>query len=124
MTGVEILAAEEVAIAFGFSWSAFWIAYVISAFVLGLLAFIVFSADRRTMDDNRFNVNAAIITGLLCGILPGIMCGEVFQNPTDYETQYKITIDDSVSMNEFNEKYEIIDQEGKIYTVREKSNNN
>ena len=34
--------------------------------------------------------------------------------------EYKVTIDDSVSMNEFLDKYEILDQEGKIYTVRER----
>ena len=34
--------------------------------------------------------------------------------------EYKVTIDDSVSMNEFLDKYEIIDQEGKIYTVKER----
>lgn len=34
--------------------------------------------------------------------------------------EYKVTIDDSVSMNEFLDKYEILDQEGKIYTVKEK----
>ena len=34
--------------------------------------------------------------------------------------EYKVTIEDSVSMNEFLDKYEIIDQEGKIYTVKEK----
>ena len=34
--------------------------------------------------------------------------------------EYKVTIDDSVSMNEFLYKYEILDQEGKIYTVKEK----
>lgn len=37
-----------------------------------------------------------------------------------YETRYQITIDDSVSMNEFQNKYEIIEVEGKIYTVRER----
>ena len=36
------------------------------------------------------------------------------------DTTYKVTIDDSVSMNEFLDKYEIIDQEGKIYTVKER----
>lgn len=35
-------------------------------------------------------------------------------------TEYKVTIDDSVSMNEFLDKYEILDQEGKIYTVKER----
>ena len=35
-------------------------------------------------------------------------------------TELKVTIDDSVSMNEFLNKYEILDQEGKIYTVKER----
>jgi hypothetical protein len=34
--------------------------------------------------------------------------------------EYQVTIDDSVSMNEFYEKYEIIEVNGKIYTIREK----
>lgn len=34
--------------------------------------------------------------------------------------EYKVTIDDSVSMNEFQEKYEIVKIEGKIYTIKEK----
>lgn len=37
-----------------------------------------------------------------------------------YETRYQVTVDDSVSMNEFQDKYEIIEVEGKIYTVRER----
>lgn len=37
-----------------------------------------------------------------------------------YETQYQVTVDDSVSMNEFQNKYEIIKVEGKIYTVRDR----
>lgn len=36
------------------------------------------------------------------------------------ETHYEVTINDSVSMNEFNEKYEIIEQRGEIYTVKER----
>ena len=34
--------------------------------------------------------------------------------------EYQVTIDDSISMSEFNDKYEIIEVEGKIYTIREK----
>lgn len=33
---------------------------------------------------------------------------------------YQVTIDDSVSFNELYENYEIIDQEGKIYEIRER----
>ena len=37
-----------------------------------------------------------------------------------HHIEYKVTIDESVSMIEFLDKYEILDQEGKIYTIREK----
>ena len=30
---------------------------------------------------------------------------------------YQVTIDDSVSLNSFYEKYNIVKQEGKIYTI-------
>lgn len=36
------------------------------------------------------------------------------------ETHYQVIVDDSVSMNEFQSKYEIIEVEGRIYTIRER----
>lgn len=48
-----------------------------------------------------------------------IVCGCLI--PEDkYETHYQVTVDNSVSMNEFQNKYEVIGVEGKIYTVRER----
>ena len=35
-------------------------------------------------------------------------------------TQYQVTISDNVNFNEFNNKYKIISQDGKIYTVEER----
>lgn len=87
MTGVEILATQEVATAFTFNSTSFCI-------VLGIF----------------------IVGGFLLGAVAGIVECDC---PSEYETQYKVTISDEVSMNEFLERYEIIDQEGKIYTVRE-----
>lgn len=123
MTGVEILAAEEVACAFAFNW--FWFFFGFFSIIIGV-GFLVFISN-----GNIFNLDlggeliAFIIVILFVGsVVCGLVCGNVCAKPTDYETQYKVTIDDSVSMNEFNEKYEIIDQEGKIYTVRERENKN
>lgn len=47
-----------------------------------------------------------------------IVCGGLIPEKK-LETRYQVTVDDSVSMNEFQNKYEIIEVEGKIYTVRE-----
>lgn len=55
----------------------------------------------------------AIVAGALAVIL---FCNIPEKN---YETHYQVTVDNSVSMNEFQNKYEIIEVEGKIYTVRE-----
>lgn len=58
-------------------------------------------------------------TILIIGIALSVACGCLI--PEDkYETHYQVTVDDSVSMNEFQDKYEIIEVEGKIYTVKER----
>ena len=55
---------------------------------------------------------------VICVVL-FIVCGCLI--PEDkYETHYQVTIDDSVGMNKFQDKYEIIEVEGKIYTVKER----
>lgn len=114
MTGVEILAMEEVAIAFGFDWKTFFIfTGLVIVFVTLVVGFATFS------DVGGWGFLIGFVTSLFFGSLIGF--GIAYDTlPTDYETHYKITIDDSISMNKFNEKYEIIDQEGKIYTVRER----
>ena len=43
------------------------------------------------------------------------------ENPISYKIQYQVTADDSVSLNEFLENYNIISINGKIYTVEEKN---
>ena len=69
--------------------------------------------------------NDRIILGFIC-IALALVLGIVgslggTNSKTDIShTELKVTIDDSVSMNEFLDKYEILDQEGKIYTVKEK----
>ena len=40
----------------------------------------------------------------------------------DY-TEYKVIVDDTVNMNEFMREYEILDQDGEIYVVRERVEN-
>lgn len=59
-----------------------------------------------------------LISSLCCLIC--FICGIVYcKEPSDIK-QYQVTISDDVSMVEFNEKYDVIKVEGKIYTIREK----
>lgn len=110
MTGVEILNSEQIyntilplwCLPVGF----------ISIFVclLGILA--CFGTDRIAMGIVCFVLMA-------CSMVAAILGGTDNKHSVNH-IEYKVTIDESVSMTEFMDKYEIIDQEGKIYTVKEK----
>lgn len=116
MTGVEILATEQVATAFGFDWGSF----IGCGILCGIVLALGFWGISTTYHLGLGGTIAIIIVGFLLGM--GIGVGVGFANdgaPTAYETHYKVLISDEVSMNEFLEQYEIIDQEGKIFTVRE-----
>lgn len=120
MAGVEILAAEEVAVAVGFNWLAFGVMMgllVVAGFVFGLVIAEKYAYDWQL-------VPALMLVGIIGGLLIGVPIGFASGEPTAYETQYKVIVSDEVPMNEFLERYEIIDQEGKIYTVRERNGGN
>lgn len=118
MSGVEILATEEVVVAWE-SWN--WEGFLTTVGICFLVA-IVAGLLTGVSDDWGLGITIFLIVFLAGGALFGTLVGRTTGEPTEYETQYKVIIDDSVSMNDFIEKYEIIDQEGKIYTVREKEN--
>lgn len=117
MSGIEILAFEEVAIEWAsWNWSSFWTGVAI-AFVLSLVAGFVFAWQEDSVFAGLLMFSLLLI---VMGSIMGIVSGKKYVDPTKYETHYKVIVDDSVSMTEFNEKYEVLKQEGKIYTVRER----
>lgn len=65
-------------------------------------------------DDNRWML---YVGGIFC-IVVAIICYAT-NNPVKVTT-YQVILDDSISYNEFIEKYEVIKQEGRIYTIYEK----
>lgn len=60
----------------------------------------------------------SFIFGLCVALLMGTKIRQT-TNQIDY-IEHEVLINDSVSLTEFNEKYEIVSQKGKIYVVREK----
>ena len=67
----------------------------------------------------------SIIAGLLIGSLIGAMAflitAGVSMKPTEFIDTYKVIISDDIKLNEFYERYEILEQEGKIFTIKEKT---
>ena len=114
MAGVESLAMEEVAVAFGWSIWGMLFGFIVAAGIFGLTGLFIEAAEGGA--GWLVFISGTLIAGLIMGLVFGSMDGE----PTAYETRYKVTVSDEVPMNEFLARYEIIDQEGKIYTVRER----
>lgn len=110
MTGVEILSSETIYNTILPGW----------CMGLGLLFGIisVFSMVKFIVDGN--DVLPWVFLVLTAASIV-VSCLGAAPRKTDIDhIEYKVTIDDSVSMNEFLDKYEILDQEGEIYTVKER----
>ena len=117
MNGVEILSSNEVAVAWeSWNWTNFWV--VIGVTFVGAVFFGFIGGVEK--NDSKFGLIVFVVVFTVCGLIFGPIVGLATGEPTEYETHYKVTIDDSVSMNEFLDKYEILNQEGKIYTVKER----
>ena len=112
MTGVEVLATEEVVTRSSFNWLGFAITFI--AIILVNAFIFVYKCETR----KEFLQCVGIFGGIL-GLFFGFLIGIKTEIPMKYETYYKVTISDEVPLNEFLERYEIVDQEGRIYTIRE-----
>ena len=116
MPGVEILASSEVLVSGGFDVKSLLIIFSIWV-VIGFISGI---AIAWTTLEELWMIYGMLI-GATVGIFLGALTSGIRSTPEEYETHYKVLVSDEVSMNEFLEEYEIIYQEGKIYTVKEKA---
>ena len=111
MEGVTILNTIEVmASTWGFSIVGLIIAILSLLFLIGIIFSII---------KNEVFITSFLSMLVVFDVLISIMC---FSSANEYfdHYEYQVIIDDSVSLVEFTEKYEILDQEGLIYTVKEK----
>lgn len=115
MNGVEILVIEEVVTKYNFNWKWF---LIVAGIVLAIFVAVGILISISSSDWNQLLVG--VIAGLIFGGIFGSVFGAVERIPSEYETQYKITISDEVSMNDFIDRYEIVEQNGRLYTVRER----
>ena len=82
--------------------------------ILGLVGiFLSFFMDVLDFD---FDVVKTLIISASITLI-GAISLFIFKVP--YYTSYEVILEDSVSMNEFLSKYEILDQRGQIYVIKE-----
>ena len=113
MAGVEILAVSKVVASYAFNWKVYLIAIVI---ITGLMTLMSCFYGGFYFEEVIIGLITGVVFGAIFGIFPAMQ-----STPSEYETRYKVIISDEVSMNEFLDRYEIINKEGKIYTVRERN---
>lgn len=116
MPGVEILSSQPI-YQTEYLWSIVLICTGLG-FLLSLIAAIV---SWTNLGFEWAELVVVLVTTLVTAFF-GFLVTVSLPHETDTVDyiEYKCIIDDSVSLTEFNEKYEILDQEGKIYTVKER----
>jgi 4-hydroxybenzoate polyprenyltransferase len=96
------------------TWGWSWLGLVIGVLAIFLMiAFFIFDADGDAP-------MAAL--SLLLGTVLFIVSGFIFShaNEKDRYNKYQVLLDDSVSVNELYENYEVIEQEGITFWVEDK----
>ena len=132
MDGVIILESFEVATAWvePFSWGGVFLGGLTFAFIGAILGVVIavtvleakqneFLSNKKEAKIGLVSFGVPVLLGLILGLTRG---GYWFskKTPTEYETQYKVVLEQNVNYKEFTDKYEIIDFENNVYTVREK----
>ena len=109
MTGVEILSSE---IIYNTILPEWWVAIgMILGIVLGAMLGVYIAYGKTIL-------SILCVVGIVGAITLAVLGVTSDENSIRY-IEHKVIIDESVSIVEFMDKYEIIDQDGKIYIVRE-----
>ena len=120
MDGVTILNEIEVVqvVNYTFNYTAAFIALIVTVLVCAVAGFFIGSLDYEEF----MGTMVGALLGVILSIFTGALFGATFSYPLVTETtmRYEVTIDDSVSLTEFYEHYNVIEQRDKIFVVEEK----
>lgn len=83
---------------------------------IAVLGIVVLLGNKATTTSVR--IAQIIATVLVCLLIVCIWVVE-FSHYNQTTTRYKVTIDDTVSYNEFTSKYNVIKKDGNVYLVEE-----
>ena len=110
LNGVEILSQEVIPVMKShYGWGIFAVTLLVMTLVYALVSLFI---------DDMIGLILALFV-----VLIGIYMDCTTKDKVDEYIQYKVTISDDVNFVEFTERYEILGQDDKIYTIREKDKN-
>ena len=114
MDGVTILAKDMYALDFLINVNGYMFTFCL--LVIIALSYLVLDGPRD--QGNHAFASICFVVSLF------LLVVSTFGSLATEHTEYKVTIDDSVNFNEFMERYEIVDQNGKLFTVKERAVSN
>ena len=101
-------------------YGTFFPAIVFSFVAISGIALIVYIFRNSKQRKDAFVSSFIVSIFTLLGIFVSIH-GFTHLPENKYQTRYEVTISDEVNFNEFNSKYEVVEQNGLIYTIVEKT---
>ena len=99
------------------------VAILIFSIVEIIISFIAIIAVSNKFSEFNGFVIAFVITGIAGILFVIVSILELNAPPQEPQTLYEVTISDEVSFKDFTSKYEIIEQRGEIYVVKERERN-
>ena len=117
MNGVNVLYQEPI-------FKTIYANETIISILVSLFLFMIFGALISGLCLSLKGTIIFFILGMISIISFSILDSHSISTEELDHYEYKVTIDDSVPMKEFLSKYEIINQEGEIFTIVERENTN
>lgn len=112
LEGIEILSQSE--IMQRSLWAKFAFSFFIGFTFIGLILMVVFAV---VYNENYVTVSAGfLIFGFVCAL---ILCAIDPEEPSG-RYEYKVLINEDVSFTDLYEKYDVVGQEGLIWTLKDK----
>ena len=110
LNGVEILSQEVIPVMKShYDWKIIAVTLLVAMIVYNLASIL-------------FNEMIRLILAFFV-VLIGMCIDCTTKDKVDEYIQYKVTISDDVNFVEFTERYEVLEQDDKIYTIRERDKN-
>lgn len=119
MQGIEILNSKEVVIKEKFNWKWFGISNILTWITVAISGILII-ATSPNIKDPAVTVVSLIIFGFIYGLFFGGITGSLRAIPILLRTEYKAALLDESVISKLEEKYEIINRDGKLLTIREK----
>lgn len=110
---MRILSEEMIPIAYEFNDICFWVCIIVGLICIAIAVTLYYD------DIPKFIMFIGSVALLLISIFIGLLLGGGLATPSEYESHYKVIVDDTVTVNEFLNRYELLERDGEILIVKE-----